>query len=220
MRSGAWPTRASCKYRKPRAPNIYSLDIRRLGLPKSDRKPWTNATFFFSRTTSKRPGLESSIKATRDHHELGFQRGSGCGRADPARAALAKHATAAAGVATLQEPTAAAGPVRACPILWFPWAPWGCDGCSGCTTVEPTRVGGLIRHGRTTMTMADKQARGSGGIRRGRGASLADAWAGKSARTGCGSSRRTVGRFRRGQKGPRRADYEFAVGRRTRRRHR
>jgi hypothetical protein len=118
---------------------------------------------FFSRTTSNKPSLESSIKATRDHHELGFQRSSDCGRADPARATLSEHATAAAGVATLQEPAAATGPVRACPISWFPMAPWGCGGCSGCTTVEPIRVGGLIRHGRTTTAMADKQARGSRG---------------------------------------------------------
>jgi hypothetical protein len=66
-----------------------------LGLPKSDRKLWPNATFRFSRTTSNRLGLESSIKATQDHHELGFQRGSGCGRADLARAALDKRTTTA-----------------------------------------------------------------------------------------------------------------------------
>jgi hypothetical protein len=88
-----------------------------LGLPKSDRTPWPNATFRFSRTTSNRPGLKSSIKATRDHHELGFQRGNGCGRADPARAA-------ATGVATVQEPAAAAGPVRERPISRSPRAPW------------------------------------------------------------------------------------------------
>jgi hypothetical protein len=70
--------------------SLYSLDIRSLRLPKSDQKPWPNATFRFSRTTSNRPGLESSIKAIRDHHKLVFRRGSGCGQADPARAALAE----------------------------------------------------------------------------------------------------------------------------------
>jgi hypothetical protein len=74
---------------------IYNLSIRSLGLPKSNWKPSPNFTFRFSRTTSNRPGLESSIKATWDYHELGFQRDSGCVRVDPAWAALAERATVA-----------------------------------------------------------------------------------------------------------------------------
>jgi hypothetical protein len=140
--------------------------IRSLGLPKSDRKLWPNATFRFNRTTLNRPGLESSIKITWDHHELGFQCGSGCGRVDPAQAALDEHATtvlraggsnaSVAGrarggcrrVATMQEPAAAAGPIHTRPISRFPGAPCG---CSGCATAEPIRVGGLIWCERTTM---------------------------------------------------------------------
>jgi hypothetical protein len=79
-----------------------------------------------------------------------------------------------------------------------PGAPWG---CSGCATAEPTRVGGLIRHGRNTTAMADMRACGSGGIRRGRGTTLVDARPDEPARTGRGSSRRTARRFRRGHKG-------------------
>jgi hypothetical protein len=64
-----------------------------------------------------------------------------CGLVDPAQASLVEHAAAAAGVATMQEPAAAAGPIRTCPISRFPGAPCG---CSGCATAEPIRVGGLI----------------------------------------------------------------------------
>jgi hypothetical protein len=102
----------------------------------------------------------------------------------------------------VQEPAAAASPIRTRPISWFPWAPWG---CSGCTTAEPMRVGTLIRCGRTTTAMPDMRARGSGGIRHGRGCGFVGhgtsrvwrylAWAGR------GSGRYTAGRFRRGHKG-------------------
>jgi hypothetical protein len=58
--------------------------------------------------------------------------------------------------------------------------PWGCGSCNGCATAEPTRVGGLIRRGRTTTVMADMRARGSGGIQREQGAALPDARPGGS----------------------------------------
>jgi hypothetical protein len=43
-------------------------------LPNSDRKPRPNSPFRFSRTTSNRPHTGPSIKATRDHYDLGFWR--------------------------------------------------------------------------------------------------------------------------------------------------
>jgi hypothetical protein len=58
------------------------------------------------------------------------------------------------------------------------------------------------QHGRTTTTMADMRAHGSGGIRRGWGAALADTRPG-----GSGVDRR----------GPQRADDKFMAGGRTRR---
>jgi hypothetical protein len=119
---------------------------------------------------------------------------------NPARAVLAERATATASVATMQEPAAAAGPIRARPTLRFPGAPWGCGGCNGCATAEPTRVGGLIRRGWTTTAMADMRARGSGAIRCGRSMTLAD-----ERLSGSGVDIR----------GPRRADDEFVVGERT-----
>jgi hypothetical protein len=100
---------------------------------------------------------------------------------------------------------AAASPIRdgerTRPISRFFRAPWGCGGCSSCATVEPTRVDGLILRGRTTTTIFNMRARGSGRIRRGRGAALAYVQAGKPARAGRGSNQRVVGRFRRGRKG-------------------
>jgi hypothetical protein len=86
-----------------------------------------------------------------------------------------------------------AGTVCTRPTSLFPRAPWGCGGCSGCATAEPTRMGGLIRCGRTTTTMSN--------MRRGRGAALADVRAGEPARTGRDSGQRMAGRFRRGHKG-------------------
>jgi hypothetical protein len=76
-------------------------------------------------------------------------------------------------VATIQEPAVAASLIHKRPILRFLGAPWGCGGCNGCAMAEPTCLGGLIRRGRTTTTMADMRARGSSGIRRGQGAALA-----------------------------------------------
>jgi hypothetical protein len=87
------------------------------------------------------------------------------------------------------------------PISWFPGAPWGYGGCSSCATIEPTRVGELILCGRTTTAMPDMRARGSGRIQRGRSTALVDAREGEPTRMWCGSCRRVVGRFRRGQKG-------------------
>ena len=127
------------------------------------------------------------------------------GLADLVQASLAERAAAAAGVATMQEPATAAGPIRARPIARFPGAPWGCDGCNDCVTAEPTRVSGLIRRWRTTTAMADMRARGSGGIRHGQGTALADARPGGS----------DVDR-----RGSWRTDDEFMVGEQMRRRHR
>jgi hypothetical protein len=106
-----------------------------------------------------------------------------CGLADPAQASLVERAAAAASVATMQEPAAAAGPICAHPISRFPGAPWGYDGYNGCATTEPTRVGGLIRQG---LDHDDDGRHASARVwraRRGQGVALADT------------------RFRRGQKG-------------------
>jgi hypothetical protein len=93
------------------------------------------------------------------------------GRSSASVAGRAREATA--GVATVQEPAAAAVPVRdgerARPISWFPGAPWGCGNCCGYATVEPTHVGGLIRRGRTKTSMAEMRERVSGRIWRGSG---------------------------------------------------
>jgi hypothetical protein len=53
---------------------IHSLYIWSSGLPNRYGKSWLNGTFRFNHTTSNRQGLVPSIKTTRDHHKLGFQR--------------------------------------------------------------------------------------------------------------------------------------------------
>jgi hypothetical protein len=163
--------------------------IRSLGLPKSDRKLWPNATFRFSRTTLNRPGLESSIKITRDHHELGFQRDSGCRRVDPAQAALDERATTVlrAGGSSASVAGRARGGCRrrgdhagTCCRCWsHPHAP-DLAVPRGAMWLQRLRDGGTNTCGWADLTWADHDddgrhaQRGSGGIQRGWDAALTD----------------------------------------------
>jgi hypothetical protein len=158
-------------------------------------------TFRFNRTTSNRPGVELSIKDIRDHHELGFQRGSGCGRVNPARAALAERTTTALRAGGFSVGIAG----RACGGLSPAWRPCrnllpllvpsararsrGSPGRHGLRRRQRLRDGGTNAPGRVDLTRADHDDDG-------RHAS-ARVWR-DPARTGRGSGRREAGRFRCG----------------------
>jgi hypothetical protein len=145
-----------------------------------------------------------------------IQHDSGCGQADLARAALAERVTvalraggssggvagrargAAAGVATMQEPAPAAGPIRARPISWFP----GRHGAAADAMVAR-------RWNQHVWVDHDGDARHAS----------AQVWR-DPMWTGHGSGRRVTGSSGVDIRGPRRANDEFAVGGRTWRRHR